>query len=175
MQNVLQARCRLLIWGGYFGHSCNCRKFVNFILTIPYFNSSICFFSFWYATSWKKVSSQLSGSSKQIGGSNSHLQFLIETTEAPLVSFAKFSTSANSFSNSANGSTSVLLDSTAFVFPYESKIPALKKHLTTVVSETSFQGIDVHLIAWRRSTDLHTSEAELHWSTLLTTCVNRCL
>lgn len=93
---------------------------------------------------------------------NSHLQFLIETTEAPLVSFAKFSTSANSFSNSANGSTSVLLDSTAFVFPYESKIPALKKHLTTVVSETSFQGMDIHLIAWRRSTDLHTSEAELH-------------
>ena len=82
MQNVLQARCRFLVWS-YFGHIW--RRFVSFILTTPLFTSRICSFTS-FIRYFSKERVQLRGSSRQTGGSKQPSTVsLIKTAKALFV------------------------------------------------------------------------------------------
>ena len=97
----------------------------------------------------------------------------VSDSDTGLVSLNKeFTCTSPPESRSSNGSNSQWSAGNATRDSSAERIPALAKHFLIVDSDTLSQAWAIHLIACSKSTDLHTSVAELQSSILLTTCVS---
>ena len=97
----------------------------------------------------------------------------VSDSDTGLVSLNKeFTCTSPPESRSPNGSNSQWSAGNATRDSSAERIPALAKHFLIVDSDTLSHAWAIHLIACSKSTDLHTSVAELQSSILLTTCVS---